>query len=97
MVSKNKKYQNKQANQDKLKNNLTIAGAWIVALVTLAAAADMSRTAREPRAVSSVHPVYAFADNGVNQWNRNDNENETVHLPTKFDIGVRINAVSGRK
>ncbi len=91
-----KKYQ-KENQENKLKNNLTIAGAWIVALVTLASAADMSKLAREPRAVSSVHPTYAFADSGVDQWNRNDNENETVHLPTKFDIGVRINAVSGRK
>lgn len=96
MVSKNKKYQ-KQNTEDNLKNNLSMAGAWIVALVTLASAADMARSAREPRAVSSVHPVYAFADNGINQWNRNDNENETVHLPDRYDVGLANYRISGRK
>lgn len=91
-----KKYQ-KHNQESKLKDNLTMVSSWVVALVTLAAAADMSRTAREPRVINSVHPAYSFADSGVNEWNRNDNENETVHLPTKYDIGLASYKIAGRK
>jgi hypothetical protein len=44
-----------------------------------------------------MRPAFAYADGGESLYNRNDNENETVHMPTKFDVGLRIAAISGKK
>ena len=72
----------------------TALGAWVLALATLVASVHVIR---QQVAVSTMRPAYAYADNDENLWNRNDNENETVHMPTKFDIGLRIAAISGKK
>lgn len=73
---------------------LTALSAWIVTLATLVASIH---AIRQQVIVSTLRPVFAYADNGENLYNRNDNENETVHMPTKFDVGQRIAAISGKK
>jgi hypothetical protein len=66
-------------------------------LATLIGSLQISRTSREPVVVNTVRPVYSYVNAGFDDWNRNDTENETVHLPTKFDVGLHITAVTGRK
>ncbi|HEY1835953.1 MAG TPA: hypothetical protein VGG13_03990 [Candidatus Saccharimonadales bacterium] len=56
-----------------------------------------SETARRPAVVVSQTPAFAFVNPDSNTWNRNDNENETVHLTADFDAGVRVAPISGRK
>jgi hypothetical protein len=75
---------------------LMIVAAWVMMAVTLIGTIDIVRSARQPVVVNTVRPAFSYADDGFNLWNRNDNENETVHLPTKFDVGLRIAAISGR-
>ena len=66
-----------------------------MALATLIGMADV---AHEPRAVVNViRPAYASISDASHLWNRGDNENETVHMPTKFDIGLRIPGIAGRR
>jgi hypothetical protein len=84
-----------KTNTDSTKKVITTAlSAWILTLATLVASVH---TIRQQVAVSTMRPVYAYADANDNIWNRNDNENETVHMPTKFDVGLRITAISGKK
>lgn len=73
---------------------LTSLSAWVLTLATLVASVH---AIRQQVVVSAMRPAFAYADNGENLYNRNDNENETVHMPTKFDIGLRVTAVSGKK
>lgn len=73
---------------------LTALSAWILTLATLVASVH---TVRQQVVVSTMRPAFAFADGGENLYSRNDNENETVHMPTKFDVGLRIAAISGKK
>jgi hypothetical protein len=73
---------------------LTALSAWILTLATLVASVH---AVRQQVVVSTMRPAFAYADAGDNLYNRNDNENETVHMPTKFDIGLRIAAISGKK
>ena len=73
---------------------LTALSAWILTLATLVASVH---AIRQQVVVSTMRPAFAYADEGENLYNRNDNENETVHMPTKFDIGLRIAAISGKK
>ena len=73
---------------------LTAVGAWVLAIATLFASVHMIR---QQVAISTMRPAFAYANDDESQWNRNDNENETVHMPTKFDVGLRIAAVAGKK
>lgn len=73
---------------------LTALSAWVLTLATLIASVH---AIRQQVVVSTMRPAFAYADYGENLYNRNDSENETVHMPTKFDIGLRITAVSGKK
>ena len=73
---------------------LTALSAWVLTLATLVASVH---AIRQQVVVSTMRPAFAYADNGENLYNRNDNENETVHMPTKFDVGLRIAAISGKK
>jgi hypothetical protein len=72
----------------------TALGAWLVAFATLFGAADISR---QPVVVNMMRPAYAYVSPGLNLWSRNDSENETVHMPTKFDIGLQTAAVGGHR
>lgn len=72
----------------------TAVGAWILTLATLLGSVH---TVRQRVVVNTTRPAYAYATNDENDWNRNDNENETVHMPDKFDVGLRIAAISGKK
>lgn len=78
----------------KSKVMLTILGAWLLTITTLVASVQVIR---QQVVVNTARPAYAVADVGGNLWNRNDNENETVHMPTEFDIGLRSAAISGKK
>ncbi len=73
---------------------LTSLSAWVLTLATLVASIH---AIRQQVVVSTMRPAFAYANNGENLYNRNDNENETVHMPTKFDIGLRVAAISGKK
>lgn len=73
---------------------LTAIGAWVLTLATLLSS---MHAIRQRVVVNTIRPAYAYATNDDNEWNRNDNENETVHMPDKFDVGLRIAAVSGKK
>lgn len=73
---------------------LTAISAWVLAVATLFASVH---TIRQQAAVSTMRPAFAYANDDESLWNRNDNENETVHMPTKFDVGLRIVAISGKK
>lgn len=66
-------------------------------LATLASSTDASRYMRQPVTVNFMKPAYAYANADESLWARNDSENETVHLPTKFDIGLQMATVGGRK
>lgn len=69
-------------------------GAWILMAATVLSA---TRIDRQPRIVmNNVVPVYAQVS-PINDLARKDSETETVHMPSKFDIGVRLNAISGKK
>ena len=92
MVIKTKIYQ-----ENKTKVLLTAISAWVLALATLASSTDLSRISRQPVVVNFARPTYAYANADENIWARNDSENETVHLPTKFDIGLQMATVGGRK
>jgi hypothetical protein len=92
MVSKINTYQKNQTNIV-----LTAIGAWAMTLATLIGSTQISRESRQPVIVNSVHPAYSYVNTGFDLWNRNDNENETVHLPTKFDIGLRSSIIAGKK
>ena len=72
-------------------------GSWAMMFATLIGSSQVSRSAKQPIVVNTARPVYSYVDSGVNLWNRNDNENETVHLPSDFDIGIQEAAVTGRK
>lgn len=76
----------------------TAIAAWLMAFTTLFIGGT-EYLGREPMAVvNTVNPVYAMVTNQPNQlWSRNDNENETVHMPTKFDIGLRTPAIAGHR
>jgi hypothetical protein len=89
-------YKNKMKTdqQNPSKVLLTALGAWVLTLATLLGS---TYTIRQRVVVNTMRPAYAYATNDDDLWNRNDNENETVHLPTKFDIGLRIAAISGKK
>lgn len=80
--------------QNTLKVFLTAVGAWVLTLATLLGS---MHTIRQRVVVNTIRPAYAYATNDDNEWNRNDNENETVHMPDKFDVGLRIAAISGKK
>lgn len=84
----------KTDNQTTAKVIATSLSAWVLALATLVASVHVIR---QQVTVNTLRPAYAYADNDENLWNRNDNENETVHMPTKFDVGLRISAISGKK
>jgi hypothetical protein len=73
---------------------LTALSAWVLTLATLVASVHV---VRQQVVVSTMRPAFAYADEGESLYNRNDNEDETVHMPTEFDIGLRIAAISGKK
>ena len=73
---------------------MTALSAWVLTLATLVASVQ---TLRQQVVVSSARPAFAYADTESNLWNRNDDENETVHMSTKFDIGLHVAAISGKK
>ena len=72
-------------------------GAWIMTFATIASSLQIARSSRQPVALNTVRPAYALANPTDDIFNRNDNENETVHLPTKFDAGQHVTAIAGRK
>ncbi len=76
---------------------LTAIGSWAMMLATLISSTQISRNVRQAAVVNIARPAYSFVNTGFDSWNRNDTENETVHLPTKFDIGVRSTAITGKK
>jgi hypothetical protein len=80
--------------ENKTRVLLTALGAWVMAAATLFGAAEVSR---RPVVVGMARPAYAYVNPGLNLWSRNDNENETVHMPTKYDIGLQRVVVGGRK
>lgn len=84
----------KNESSPSIKVVLTAIGAWVLAIATLFASVH---TIRQQVAVSMMRPAFAYASDDENLWNRNDNENETVHMPTKFDVGLRIAAIAGKK
>jgi hypothetical protein len=86
----------KTDNQSTKRVLFTALGAWILTIATLVGSLQTVRQLRQP-IISSMRPAFAYADNGENLYNRNDNENETVHSPTKFDVGLKITAISGKK
>jgi hypothetical protein len=89
----------KKIKQDvQLKVICTSLAAWAMAFTTLFIGGT-EYLGREPMAVVNVvNPVYAMVTNQPNQlWSRNDNENETVHMPTKFDIGLQVPAIAGHR
>jgi len=77
---------------------LTSLGAWTLTLATIIGTTKFSRElVRQPIIANATPSIQAFAGAESEQWSRNDNENETVHMPTKFDIGLRSAVVSGKK
>jgi hypothetical protein len=84
----------KSFHENKTNVLITALSAWIMAAATLLGSTQVSR---QPVVVNMARPAYAYINPGLNVWNRNDNENETVHMPTKFDIGVQGVEVGGRK
>ena len=74
-----------------------LANFWSVWAMMVATLFGSSEIARRPAAVVNTTPAYAFVNPDSNLWNRNDNENETVHLTADFDVGVRVAPISGRK
>jgi len=76
---------------------LTALGAWVMALATLVGSMQEPRAGRQPVVMNSVRPAYAYVGSGLEPLNRNDNENETVHMPTMFDVGKHTAAISGKK
>ena len=93
MLANIKKHHKK--HKDAINKVLTSIGASMIAIATLISTTDVSRLGRD--AIVTLNPAPAFANPAAVQWARNDSENETVHMPTKYDIGLRIAAVTGKK
>ncbi len=87
--------QNKNTNQnEKLLQIMHSFGAWVLTMATLVCA---TKADRQPRVtLSNIAPVYAQVD-PVNDWARKNSENETVHMQTRLDVGLRYNVVAGKK
>lgn len=85
----------KAAKKSRASVILTSLSAWVMATATLIGLTQHDE--RRQGVVNSTRPAYVFVDENSNNWNRNDSENETVHMPTKFDVGLHITAVGGRK
>lgn len=84
--------------QNKTKIWLTSIGAWILTLATLIGTTKFSKEfVRQPVIANAVPSIHTFIGIDSEQWSRNDNENETVHMPTKFDVGLKIAVVAGKK
>jgi hypothetical protein len=76
----------------------TIIGSWVLVLATLVSNfTHDERRAKAQAFINPVKPVYVYVHADNQPVSRIDNENETVHMPTKFDIGLKMNAVSGKK
>jgi hypothetical protein len=73
---------------------LTAIGAWLMAVATVIGVTDVNR--RTEVVLNTVAPVYVAVDDSSPLYTRNDNENETVHMPTKFDV-IRITGVMGKQ
>lgn len=92
MNSKTKTHQNRNIAYSTI---FTAVGAWLMAVATLI---GMTEINREPVAlVNSGASHYMTVNDVSNLWTRKDSENETVHMPTKFDIGLRIPGITGRQ
>jgi len=92
MSSKIKTYR-----KDKIKILATVLGAWTMVIGTLIGTSSDSKISRQPVVLNMARPSYAYVTPGPNTWARNDSENETVHMPTEFDIGIHIVGIGGRK
>lgn len=71
----------------------TAIGAWAMTLATLIGMTDLTR--QIPVIVATGNSAF-ITPNPTDLWTRKG-ENETVHMPTKFDIGLRMPGVTGRK
>jgi hypothetical protein len=92
MLAKTNIHQN-----DKAKVWLTSLGAWILTFATVIGTAKFSKElVRQPIVANATPSFHTFAGPDSSLWSRNDNENETVHMPTKFAV-VRAAVVSGKK
>jgi hypothetical protein len=80
--------------ENKTKVLLTALSVWAMAFIMLFGASDVTR---QPAVVNMTRPAYAYINPGLNLWSRNDTENETVHMPTKFDIGLQVAPISRPK
>lgn len=84
--------------QKSIKSNLSSLYLSLVAwLLIFTMVLGVSKTSRGPVAtVNTVNPVYAMASNEASHtMTRSDNENETVHMQSKFDTGLRAAGITG--
>jgi hypothetical protein len=72
----------------------TSIGAWIMAIATLI---GMTEIGHNPVAVLNTQPSYTPAGHSLDLWTRKDSENETVHMATKYDVGLKIPGIAGRR
>lgn len=84
----------KMNKKDKVRQLGGFLGVWALVAATLFGSSEIER---RPAVVVSQTPAYAFVNPDSDSWNRNDNENETVHFTADFDAGVRVAPISGRK
>lgn len=80
--------------KERLHQLATCLGAWALMFGTFIGMADV---AREPAVVLATDDPAAHSNFDANELLRKESENETVHMPTKYDVGLRMNAISGRK
>jgi hypothetical protein len=87
MLTKNKK----------LKVYGTVVGAWLMMLTTIAGMFGFMKTV--VTVTTGTGAAYILSEGGLSEhmWSRNDSENESVHMPTKFDVGLRTPGIAGRR
>lgn len=73
---------------------ISFAMTWVMAFATLIGSSDIERRVPVLVSTSSTGNIGQATFNQT--WARNDTENETVHMPSKFDVGLRMPGITGR-
>lgn len=81
--------------KEQLHQLATCLGAWALTLATLVGATE---AVREPVAVlANEQSTIVHNDPHGNDMARRESENETAHMAARYDVGLRIARISGRK